>query len=176
MIHTPMSCPKSSLWTHYLLSTKLLLWQANNRPFHDNLYCTQQPLWLHNLILKEKAKGPKAEVVEETASAHQYCVPIVRKQTGVKNCYFKHGFPPSYCTCDQAYTMQISNDSSTSIAKTIQTHTRSKSDQSFQVSREDYNQLMTLLHSSNKDPSTTSQFVTNQPNHAPSSHIVSCLS
>lgn len=70
----------------------------------------------------------------------------------VDNCYFKHEFPPGYRTREHASALQNLNEPSTAKPSTvILTNNNSNSDHSLQVSREDYNHLMTLLHSSKKD-------------------------
>lgn len=81
-----------------------------------------------------------------------------------------------YRSKDQATTLSISNESSPSVNKPTSSNTKISSDHTMQVSREDYNQLMALLHSSKRDhPNTSHSNMHNQPSDS-SPHIVSTLS
>lgn len=70
--------------------------------------------------------------------------------------------------------MHISNDAFAQ--KPLQSQIGNNSDQQMHISREHYNQLMTLLHSSKKDTATSSQHALSNHNTDPSLHIVSTLS
>lgn len=87
--------------------------------------------------------GPKQQML---------CTHCKKTNHTVDNCYFKHEFPPGYRTREHASALQILNEPSAAKPSTIiLTNNNSNSDHSLQVSREHYNHLMTLLHSSKKD-------------------------
>lgn len=76
-----MSDPKSSSWTLYPPSIKILLWPANKKPcLHSHLQIPLH-LWSHNRILRGGDKGPKEGVEEEMAQEHPWCAHTARKPT-----------------------------------------------------------------------------------------------
>lgn len=104
------------------------------------------------------------------------CTHCKKTNHTVENCYFKYGSPSEYRTKDQASTMHVSNESTGLVQKPTQSQTGSCADQSMQISTEDYNQLMTLLHSSKKDIPSSSQTTTANHIIDSSHHIISSLS
>lgn len=98
------------------------------------------------------------------------CTHCKKTNHTVENYYFKFGIPPGYRTKEQASTMTISNVPAAT-QKLATPQSGNSAEQSFHVSREEYNHLMHLLQSNKKDMGTTS---TN--NIDPSLHMVSSLS
>lgn len=110
--------------------------------------------------------GPKQQML---------CTHCKKTNHTVENCYFKFGFPSGYRTKEQASAsaMNISNDHTPPTQKSAIHYVPTSIDNNVQLSREDYHNLMTLLHSSKKDSSTPSQAHHN--NDSPH-HVVSTLS
>lgn len=96
------------------------------------------------------------------------CTHCKKTNHTVENCYFKHGFPPGYRTRNQSATMQASADTATSAFRPAASHSGNTSEHSLPLSRDDYNHLLQLLHSSKID-SSTSSFSGNKQSHQESS-------
>lgn len=106
--------------------------------------------------------GPKQQML---------CTHCKKTNYTVDNCYFKYGFPPGYRTKEQANAMNISTDSAVSTQKSANSYSGSTSDNNMQISKEDFHQLMALLHSSKKEASTSGHHSIDQ-----NQHVVSTIS
>lgn len=104
------------------------------------------------------------------------CTHCKKTNHTVDNCYFKYGFPPGYRTKEQTTTMNISHDSVVTAHKPPPSPAGCNSDSPMQISKEDYNQLMALLHSSKKESNTHSHSSLAISNSEQPHHVVSSMS
>lgn len=100
------------------------------------------------------------------------CSNCNRTNHTVDNCYFKHGLRPGYKPINQGSAMHLSTssaDSQPNLAPLPPT------DQSLSLTREDYKYLVSLLHSSKNEASSSMNSSTPQSHSDSNPHTVSCI-